>query len=468
MTPDANDLCVFAVRRGNIQARFDVRNTYYIHSSAEEGLIKVSLGELTVEEPCYGTSASAIKRTGEDQPKYIRITDFDDYGIPEGHEYMTAEEYSIKHLLQPGDILFARTGGTVGKTYYYDGSIGNAVFAGYCIRFRFDESKVLPKFVYWYTKTDEYVSWVKGIQRPSGQPNINKEEYKSFRITLPDLPTQKKLVEQIEKIQQEQNQKLHEANALLRENPTYLLQRLGLKFSFANSEFIYGTKLNRIDGRLDADYYSPKFAHFRKQIGELPYSTVSIHDIADRIVTGFAAGKQDQADNLPEEKRVPHLRPFSVTTEGELSFDTKKYVPNENLKPDDYCKKGEIIFNNTNSPDLVGKTTVFDSDVLCATSNHMTRITVKEEVNPYYVASFFNLLLSIGYWKLLCTNFNNQAGVNTETLKKVRIPLPEKAIQDQIAAELMQRRSQANTLRKEAQAEWKAAKQQFERGLLGE
>ena len=132
MTPDANDLCVFAVKRGNIQARFDVRNTYYIHSSAEEGLIKVSLGELTVEEPCYGTSASAIKRTGEDQPKYIRITDFDDYGIPEGHEYMTAEEYSIKHLLQPGDILFQlyKGGGGHIAIYLGDGLVANAHYHG--------------------------------------------------------------------------------------------------------------------------------------------------------------------------------------------------------------------------------------------------------------------------------------------------------------------------------------------------
>ena len=84
-----------------------------------------------------------------------------------------------KHILEIGDILFARTGGTVGKTYYYDGSIGKSVFAGYCIRFRFDDKKVLPKFIYWYTKTTAFTNWVKGIQRPSGQPNINKEEYKS-------------------------------------------------------------------------------------------------------------------------------------------------------------------------------------------------------------------------------------------------------------------------------------------------
>ena len=73
---------------------------------------------------------------------------------------------------------------------------------------------------------------------------------------------------------------------------------------------------------------------------------------------------------MPEDQRVPHLRPFSITPEGELSFETKKYVPKSRLKSEDYCKKNEVIFNNTNSPDLVGKTTVFDSDVLCAASNH--------------------------------------------------------------------------------------------------
>lgn len=310
MTPDAKDLCVFAVKRGDITGRFDVRNLKYSQSQSGKKQEKVSLGSLTSEEPCYGTSASAIERTDESQPKYIRITDFDDFGIEDNHKF--------------------------------------------------------------------------------------------------------------------------------------------------------------VEGRIDADYYSPKFSHFRKQIEALPYRTVSVNDISEKIVSGFAAGKQDQADNLPEDQRVPHLRPFSITPEGELSFETKKYVPKSRLKSEDYCKKNEVIFNNTNSPDLVGKTTVFDSDVLCAASNHMTRITVKEGVNPYYVAAFFNVLLSIGYWKLLCTNFNNQAGVNTDTLKRVKIPLPPKEIQDQIAAELMQRRSQANVLRRQAIKEWADAKAQFEKELLGE
>lgn len=468
MTPGEGELSTFAIRRGDIKSRFDVKYALFCHHIFDTSSKTVSLGSLCLEEPCYGTSSSAIERTSEDQPKYIRITDFDDYGIESNHEYMTVESYAEKHLLKSGDILFARTGGTVGKTYYYDGSIGRAIFAGYCIRFRFDAGKVVPKFIYWMTKTKGYTAWASGIQRPSGQPNINKEEYKSFEIFLPGMARQQELVGILDRAEEERKEKLRQANELLAGNSMCLLSKLGLKFdSSTETKIVYVLPLGALNGRIDADYYSPQFTHFRKQIEELPFDTVSIGDISEKITTGFAAGKQDQADNLPDEQRVPQLRPFSITPEGELSFNTMKYIPKSRLKSDDYCKKNEVLFNNTNSPDLVGKTTVFDSDVLCTVSNHMTRITLKAGINPYYVAAFFNVLLSIGYWKLLCTNFNNQAGVNTETLKSVRIPLPEKEIQDQIVSEIMWRRSTANRLRNEAESEWQAAKEQFEKELLG-
>lgn len=141
------------MERGRIGGRFDVRNVRYSLIFSNDNQSRIPLGELTSEEPCYGTSATAIERVNELQPKYIRITDFDDFGIEADHIFMTAENYSAKHELQKNDILFARTGATVGKTYFYDGSIGKAIFAGYCIRFRFDKTKVIPKFVYWYTKT---------------------------------------------------------------------------------------------------------------------------------------------------------------------------------------------------------------------------------------------------------------------------------------------------------------------------
>ena len=230
----------------------------------------VTLGSLCLEEPCYGTSASAIERTSESQPKYIRITDFSDFGIPNNHKYMTAESYSDKHMLAPNDILFARTGATVGKTYFYDGEIGAAVFAGYCIRFRIDSEKALPKYIYWYTKTNTFAQWVNGIQRPAGQPNINKEEYKSFNLILPSKEQQAHLISLMDRAIADRNQKLLEANRLLTGPSQLVLEMLGISFSSPPRQLAYAVPSASISGRFDADYYSPKFSKFRaKQLSFL-------------------------------------------------------------------------------------------------------------------------------------------------------------------------------------------------------
>ena len=69
------------------QYRIDVKNVLFNLAIIGTSVKTVPLSELCREEPCYGTSASAVERTDNTQPKYIRITDFDDYGIEENHEY---------------------------------------------------------------------------------------------------------------------------------------------------------------------------------------------------------------------------------------------------------------------------------------------------------------------------------------------------------------------------------------------
>ena len=245
------------------------KKSYGSHTS------KVTLGDLVAEEPCYGTSATAIARTDDKQPKYIRITDFDDFGIDDNHEYMTAEKYADKHILKNGDILFARTGATVGKTYYYDGSIGNAVFAGYCIRFRFDEKKVFPKFVYWCTKTSSFINWVNGIQRPSGQPNINKEEYKSYVINLPNIETQTSLSDYLDNALSIKNQKIKKANRMLSDFSSSIMKDLDIEHSSTVSKPLYfAIRLKDLDGVIDVKRYT----NTRKKEG-----TITIADICDII-----------------------------------------------------------------------------------------------------------------------------------------------------------------------------------------
>lgn len=467
MTPGANDLCVFAVKRGNIERRIDPH--FYLPifmvvvNKIKEGEY-APLGDIA----CFSNEYTDYSEFDCGEFKYLEIS-----GVSLGtNKYKTTTVDAnnapsrARMKTQKGDIVISLTRPHRGAIAIIeeDGIIASTGFS--VIRSTTD---AVDRSWLLYCLLGNS-SLMQMLQRSSGgnYPAIIEDELKRIYVPIISLEKQKSMTREIEAVLKRIEGNRIKANNLLRERKNIILEKTSVSISSEQQSLTYAVLGRKLLDRIDADYYSPKFSQFRDSIEHCKYPATSIESISDRIITGFAAGKQDQADDLPDDRRVAQLRPFSITPEGELSFETKKYVPKDRLKAEDYCQKGEVIFNNTNSPDLVGKTTVFDQDVLCATSNHMTRITVKDGVNPYYVAAFFNVLLSIGYWKLLCTNFNNQAGVNIETLKKVRIPLPDISVQNEIAAEIMRRRSQANQLRREAAKEWAEAKAQFERELLGE
>lgn len=92
-----------------------------------------------------------------------------------------------------GDVLFARSGATVGKAYRVTGLEGRAAYAGYLIRFRPDPAKLEPSFLDAFTHSPRYWSWVADTQRAMAQPNINAAEYGSMPVPLPPLPEQREI-----------------------------------------------------------------------------------------------------------------------------------------------------------------------------------------------------------------------------------------------------------------------------------
>jgi hypothetical protein len=150
VAPEKAKRTVFAIRNHDLQKRFDPKTYLYSRHSQSTPYPNVTFGSLTIQEPDYGSGSRAIPRVSEDEPKYIRITDFQDDGIPLGHEFMTAEVIEPECKLFNEDMLFARSGATAGKTFLYTDNLGPAIFAGYCIRFRFNRSHVLPRFVHYF------------------------------------------------------------------------------------------------------------------------------------------------------------------------------------------------------------------------------------------------------------------------------------------------------------------------------
>ena len=147
-----------------------------------------TLKEVAVGPLSYGSVSSASEYDGT--TRYIRITDISDNGTL-GSDIKSAAKADDKYLLHDGDILFARTGATVGKTCRYRESYGRAIYAGFLIRLIPDPTLIDPDYLYHFTKSDYYWDFVKSAQRVVAQPNINAQEYGDLQILLPKMETQK-------------------------------------------------------------------------------------------------------------------------------------------------------------------------------------------------------------------------------------------------------------------------------------
>ena len=143
----------------------------------------------------YGATAAAVEYDGT--TRYVRITDITDDGRL-NDDIKSAASVDEKYALQDGDILFARSGATVGKTCRYRDDFGKAIYAGFLIRLIPNVSVVLPDYVFHFTKSKYYMDFVQNAQRVVAQPNINAQEYGDLHILVPPMELQKEFVAFVE------------------------------------------------------------------------------------------------------------------------------------------------------------------------------------------------------------------------------------------------------------------------------
>ena len=152
------------------------------------------LSSLATGKLSYGSGASAIDFDGN--TRYIRITDIQEDGRL-SPEAMSPSQSDAKYLLNDGDILFARSGATVGKTYLYDSKDGHAIYAGYLIRFVPNQEIVLPEYIYHFTRSHYYKTFIASNAQAVAQPNINAQQYGNLNVCIPPISVQKAFAQKI-------------------------------------------------------------------------------------------------------------------------------------------------------------------------------------------------------------------------------------------------------------------------------
>lgn len=451
----------FTVQSDEIEERLD---PYYLKNikvikTAKTKYQLYKFKDLLKEPPQYGANEQAVDGNPKFDVRYIRITDINDFGNLKSDDWKTAKNVDEKYLLVENDILFARSGATAGKTFLYKKEYGKAIFAGYLIRFKIDETKANPLYVFYVTQLDRYAFWVKSIQRPSGQPNINSEEFKSFEIPLPPLLIQNQIVDIMQSAYNQKKKNETEAQKLLDSIDGYVLDELGIKLPEVEDKMCFAVDSGEVQSnRADAYYYQPKFEEVEKTLRKGKYDLVNFVSLITDLKNGVEIRKY--ADEGYRYLRVTDLGKFGIID------DAPRLVAVEEIPEKIKLHDNSFLISRSGSLGLVSVVEEKIKDVIL--SSHIFKVDLDvSKILPAYLEAFFRSTLGqIQFFR------NNNGGIVPEisqsALKYLMVVLPPLEIQNKIAEEVKRRISEAERLKAEASKIIEEAKKRVEEMILGE
>ena len=243
----------------------------------------VTLASLSVDgRGSYGIGASAVERS-ENLYTYLRITDIRDDGTLNMDDLKSVDDAkAAQYLLQPNDIVFARTGASTGRNYFYDGTDGEFVYAGFLIKFSIDPQKVNPQYVKYYCMSEAYKGWIHSFNTGSTRGNINAQTLGGMPIPFPTRQQQDGIVEILSSLD-EKIRKNAEVNDNLEEQALALFRQYFMDFA------PYGgvvpsdwneVSLDDVCTRItDGSHYSP---------ADSPESPYPMYSVKDMETYGFS------------------------------------------------------------------------------------------------------------------------------------------------------------------------------------
>ena len=458
----------FIAKSSELFDRFDPKYVAFKRRVANFRYPSVKMGSLLSEPPEYGAGEAGIERLSDTTPRYIRITDIDENGELLPGLGMTAANVEPQYFLRDGDLLFARSGNTVGKSYLHESERVSypCFYAGYMIRFRFGE-KVFPKYVFAFAQTPYYHEWVSAIQRSAGQPNINAQEYRNLEIPLPPLSEQRKIVAELDAAYAAKRAADEKATKLLASIDEMVLKELGI------------ANLPKPDTSLSSRIFTVPAREALNDRFDVHYNQNFFRDLADLIredkrccrlgsVGTFIRGVTYKSE---DEAECGHaiLRANNVSLEEfDLDLSDLVYVNSDlAFSPAQQIKDGDILIcAASGSKEHAGKVAyVRNAPDDTYIGGFMMVLRTDAGVNPEYVSAYMQSSIFRGliFRHLGGTNINN---VSLELLNKLPLILPDAAMQNGIASKASSIRAEARKLKADATATLDAAKREIEKRLV--
>ncbi|WP_195537627.1 restriction endonuclease subunit S, partial [Bifidobacterium adolescentis] len=351
----------------------------------------------------YGLNAAASDFDGE--KKYLRITDIDD----QTREFRTDDLSSPdinnpiddRYLLKEGDILFARTGASVGKTYLYKASDGKTYYAGFLIRAHVSD-EADAGFIFQSTLTERYKQFVLLTSQRSGQPGINAQEYSDLLLPLPSLMEQRRIGAFFDRL-----------DSLITLHQRKYDKLCVLKKSMLDKMFPKGGSL----------YPEIRFAGFTD-----PWEQRKLGEVA----SGFEYGLNAAASDFDGEKKYLRITDIDDQTREFRTDDLSSPDINNPIDDRYLLKEGDILFARTGAS--VGKTYLYKaSDGKTYYAGFLIRAHVSDEADAGFI---FQSTLTERYkqFVLLTSQRSGQPGINAQEYSDLLLPLPSLMEQRRIGA----------------------------------
>ncbi|KUJ63869.1 hypothetical protein AR687_01390 [Flavobacteriaceae bacterium CRH] len=282
----------------------------------------------------------------------------------------------------------------------------NASFGAFCKVVR--AKSIHSSFLKHMFQSPQYFSYIQNVVNGSNINNIKNEHINNFKIPVPSLKDQKKIA-----------QILDDA-AVLRNKTEQLIKEYD---ALAQSIF------------LDM-FGDPVFNKFNFQKG-------IIRDLVKEA-------KYGTSEKASEEGQYPYLRMNNLTYEGYMDYSSMKYV---NIPDKDLHKylveKGDLLFNRTNSKELVGKTAIFDSAEPMVIAGYLIRVRFNEKANPFFVKAYLNSKYGKLVLRNMCKSIVGMANINAQELQNILILHPPIELQNKFAERIALIEQQKELAKKE-------------------
>ncbi len=374
-----------------------------------------------------------------------------------GRELKTKKQ----QLCKVNDFLVAEIDAKFGGYGTVPMELEDAIVSAHYFLFEIDEKKLLHSFLSLLLKCEGFFKQVKA----TGSTNyaaIRPYHVLNYLIPLPGIKTQSELVKQYERTENQAEKLSEAANEIENKIYKYLLDQLGIEIK--KSE-LFSKGINLINykgiGRWAVDYLKNQNSILALQQGKYP--VISVKEFLNSYQYGISVKA------TKEKIGIPMLRMNNIF-KGETVVDDLKYINlNENNKKDVLLNKGDLLFNRTNSKELVGKTSVFEEEGEYTFASYLIRLKLDtSKVDVHYINYLFNSQIGRMQIDMVSRQILGQANINTQELREFILPIPPLDLQLEIAAKIKGMKEEIKELRKEAERLTKEASEEFEKNVFEE